>query len=146
MSLFLSLIAIAILSGCNTSQLPADTRQYPYSAPPEKARRILNNYRLLKPGMDQESVLKLMGAPDEKNQLYANTQHFESRDTDGEAWEYLIFRRQAYGSMVERGEQSVRLEFDINKKLQRIEPVGLKGLSPALLKVKGRTGIPGAAY
>ena len=142
--------AMALLGGgCGTGNEPAvvDNIKYPYNAPTEKAYRITQNYQSLKVGMPQTDVQQLLGEPDEKNHLYNNADHFESRKSDGEVWLYLVQRLKPYGGSYERKEKSVRLEFDLNRKLTRIEPIGMSGAASGVIKnKKGRTGIPGAAY
>jgi len=139
---------LAWTSGCNSEMDSgsADPLQYPYHAPPEKADRITRCYRQLKNGMTQPEVVKLMGEPEEKNQLYKSAAEFEQRKASGEIWVYLLQRLQPYGGITERKEQAVRLEFDKQQKLQRIDTVGIIGIGAVKSSPKRKTGFPGAAY
>ncbi len=144
--MILGALAIMLSGGCGTGdQLAGDPLKYPYNAPPEKAAKIIKNYRLLKEGMAQELVLQMMGTPDEKNNIYNDADHFESRTADGEVWVYLVQRLKPYGSSYDRKEKSVRLEFGLDKTLRRIEPMNMRGTDLPRDR-QSRTGIPGAAY
>ncbi|MDD3119210.1 MAG: hypothetical protein PHQ27_08535 [Victivallales bacterium] len=146
MKIITGLLGVAILGGCGTTMTPADSRSYPYTASPERAHRIRANYRLLQPGMTPDAVIALLGEPDERNHRYRDAAQFVAHRSNGETWVYLLARRRPYGGMVERGEQSVRVEFNAQYRLLRTEVVGLPQAGPRRGKSAGHTGLPGAAY
>jgi hypothetical protein len=121
---FVSILALAApffgvscaVVGARENHLPEIT--YPYSASAERAAFILNGYLLVKVGMSQAEVDEIFPGPDEVNPVYDAVKQGEKI---GYSHVYLLKREQKHGSMNERKEHLVRIGFDLNHRVVRID-------------------------
>ena len=118
----------AAVGGCKSEATFSDDGgkiKYPYHASDERREQIMNGARRLTAGMTEKDVLRQMGEPDERNQLYLSAEHFEDRKVDGWMWIYLLEREQPYGGIMQRKEKSFRIEINPDGKVKRIEAEGM---------------------
>ena len=93
--------------------------QYPYHASPEREQAILEGSGKVKSGMSVEEVKKILGEPDEVRDLHEP--NIKSGKTIGFTYWYLIQRPKEPGSQVEKNEKLVRISFDSNGKVSRVD-------------------------
>ena len=92
--------------------------RYPYYASKERQERINKGYLLVQEGMGVEDVEYLIGAPDEINDV------FDKNNWDkkiGFSYVYLLERIVPHGSVNEKKEKLVRVMFDVENKVIRVD-------------------------
>jgi hypothetical protein len=114
------LLIISIFScGCTKKNtLPHGFLDYPYLAKEDRAEKIRNEIQKLKIGDDLSTAITLMGRPDELNPT------FDKRNWDeriGYSLVYVIRRDCEYGSVHEKNEELVRIHFNFNDLVTRID-------------------------
>lgn len=92
--------------------------RYPYYASKERQERINNGYLLVREGMGVKDVEYLIGTPDEINDV------FDKNNWDkkiGFSYVYLLERIVPQGSVNEKKEKLVRVMFDVDNKVIRVD-------------------------
>lgn len=95
---------------------------YPYFATDERVERIKNNYKNIKSGMTPEQVKARLGDPDETRPLY-EPQIWNAKQIGYTHW-FLIQRRTDKGSVNDKDEKLVRVSYDLNWKVTRVDHWG----------------------
>ncbi len=95
---------------------------YPYDASKERAQQIKDNYEKIQPGMTAQQVKSLLGEPDEIWPLY-EPKPLESKQIGYTHW-FLIQRRTDKGSEKDKDEKLVRISYDLNWKVLRVDHWG----------------------
>ncbi|MCP4228922.1 MAG: hypothetical protein GY771_02080 [bacterium] len=122
-----ALIGSAILiAGCSqTRSGDGSDIDYPYYAPQERRDTIENGCGELRLGMYADELKGTLGEPDEINDTYRPEDKVaKSPKPIGYSYVYLIQRLQAKGSAAEKDEILLRLHFDPEDKLTRIDRAG----------------------
>lgn len=96
---------------------------YPYQASAERIHFIQSAGMQIQTGMDVSEVVDILGPPDEVRILYAPVK--TDADPVGHSYWYVVRRLAPSGSAVDRQEQAVRVIFDVNAKVTRVDGIGL---------------------
>jgi outer membrane protein assembly factor BamE (lipoprotein component of BamABCDE complex) len=91
---------------------------YPFVASAERANTIKKQYKRVIPGMMPDTVIEILGEPDEVRVLYAPVVKHPKRI--GYTYWYVIRRETLKGSVDERDEVLVRVSFDKNGRVFQI--------------------------
>ena len=97
---------------------------YPFNAPLERATQIRANYKRVAPGMSPGEVAVVLGEPDEIHSLYEPRLKKNGKVVGYTQW-YIIRRLVASGSVNEKQESLVRVSFDLNDRVTRVDAWGL---------------------
>ncbi len=98
---------------------------YPYYASQERRDTIENGCGELRTGMYSDEVKGILGEPDEVNDTLRPEDILnKNAEPVGYSYVYLIQRLCETGSVDERDEILLRLHFDLENKLTRIDGVG----------------------
>lgn len=125
----LVLLAVALsLAGACTSEKPDENvvdgiyviKELPYNANPVRRSRIHTGRPKLREGMDPDTVIAIMGAP---NEVIDNLD--EEQNKVGFHYTYVVQRMQDFGSDLDRAEILFKVNFDSSNKLTTIDEVGL---------------------
>ena len=122
-----ALIGSAILiSGCSQARNgDGSDIDYPYYAPQERRDNIETGCDELRLGMYAAEVKGILGEPDEINDTYRPEDKVaKSPKPKGYSYVYLIQRLCEKGSVDEKDEILLRLHFDPEDKLTRIDRAG----------------------
>jgi len=84
---------------------------------------LLNNFKKISPGMSINYVEKIMGLPNEKRNIYSSINKIEANKL-GTAYIYLISRKSDYGSIAQRKEKHIRVNFNKSGKVKGLEKIG----------------------
>ncbi|UDQ97167.1 hypothetical protein AAEX28_08975 [Lentisphaerota bacterium WC36G] len=112
---------ILAVSGCVNSYNRVQT---PYKASAERFQQIINAQRVLRVNDTEERVLKIAGEPDEVRNI--STSLDSTGERVGYAFIYLIQRQSEHGSIIQRGEKNLKIIFNNNNIVTRIESNGGK--------------------
>jgi hypothetical protein len=115
----LSHFTILLLLSLGLKIALASELQYPYHVSPEREQIILEGFGKVKPGMSAEEAKKILGEPDEVHDLYEP--NFKSGKAIGFTYWYLIQRLKKSGSQIEKNEKLVRVSFNPNAKVIKVE-------------------------
>jgi hypothetical protein len=114
-----------LLTGCSFIAGNGGKITYPYYAPQERRDTIENGCEELRHGMYPNEVKGLLGDPDEINDTYRPEDKLAKNPKPvGYSYVYLIQRLQEKGSAEEKDEILLRLHFDSEDKLVRIDRIG----------------------
>lgn len=95
-----------------------DQINYPYIASEKRKTSILEGYRKVKIGMNVDEVLGILSSPDEVNDTFdINNRSIRI----GYSFVYLISRKQKNGSVNEKGEHLIRVMFNLNHEVIRMD-------------------------
>lgn len=103
-------------------KLKIPTIDYPFKLPNNIVDSLKNNSTKLDSGLFYRAVLEIMGAPNEINYTLDKNNW---NQVVGFSFVYLINRNQTSGSANDKDEKLIRLLFDSNKCLTRIDYNGL---------------------
>jgi hypothetical protein len=92
---------------------------YPFVAPPERAAAITANYTKIKNGITADQVESVLGVPDEVRPLYEPK--LKNGKAIGYTYWYVLRRAREKGSVKEKDESLVRVSFDTNGKVTRVD-------------------------
>ncbi|MDH5218269.1 MAG: DUF3862 domain-containing protein [Gammaproteobacteria bacterium] len=93
--------------------------QHPYFASPERVKTIQEGYKKIKTGMDINQVKEILGEPDEIKDLYEPK--IKTSKIVGFTYWYLIQRIKSTGGQNERNEKLVRISFELNGAVIRVD-------------------------
>lgn len=96
---------------------------YPYTAPADKESRVLSAVHSIRLGMHVQDVQRLLGVPDEINKTYEPK--YRSPKEIGKSFVYVLARKAAKGSMLEKSERLVRIHFNLDDLVTRVTSVGI---------------------
>lgn len=100
--------------------------EYPYAASPEKASQIRRGYARIMPGMTVRDVKAILGEPDEVN-LVMRVPTDKAHSVTGHAYWYVLHRKVASGSVLERDEALVRVTFSLEGQVTKVDHWGFDG-------------------
>lgn len=92
--------------------------KYPYYVSQEREDRISKGYSLIDEGMNIEEVEKLVGVPDEVNDIFDKNNWNKKI---GFSYVYLLQRIVPEGSVSEKKEKLVRVMFDLNGRVIKVD-------------------------
>jgi hypothetical protein len=119
------LTGIVFYMGCSFIAGDGGKITYPYYAPQERRDTIENGCDELRTGMYAAEVKGILGEPDEINDTYRPEDKLAKNPKPaGYSYVYLIQRIQEEGSAAEKDEILLRLHFDLEDKLFRIDRNG----------------------
>jgi len=95
---------------------------YPYFATKERSDQIRNNYESIQLGMTPEQVKVLLGEPDETQPLFEP--NIKNAKQVGNTHWFLIQRKTDKGSVNAKDEKLVRISYDLNGKVTRVDHWG----------------------
>jgi hypothetical protein len=95
---------------------------YPYFANEERSTLIKNEYTKILIGDPKETVLKVLPAPDEILDLY-NLKIYPPKIIGKTYW-FIIQRKIASGSVIEKDEKLVRVSFNLQEKVTAVDHWG----------------------
>lgn len=96
--------------------------KYPYYASPERSLLITTNYTEIKTGDSIDKVLKKLPSPDEVHDLY-EPKVFRP-NIIGKTYWYIIQRKAESGSVNEKDEKLVRVSFNLQEIVTKIDHWG----------------------
>ena len=140
-------LAVATLAACRPASLEVDDcpdsrpryerfvagKEFPYSAPAERRRQVIDGYPSVELGMSAEEVAARLGEPDWGGCHYAKE---PPRELIGFSWTYS-FRKLDAELVNELEDQGVMVFFDAAGRARWLVPQGVDGLDE-----KGRPGGP----
>ena len=91
---------------------------YPYRASDERIHRIDSGAKKILLGTPEEDVIKKLGDPDEINFTLDKNNW---RKKIGYSFVYLKQRNQEYGSLIKKNEKLVRIHFDLEGRVKRVD-------------------------
>lgn len=97
---------------------------YPYIASKERAEHIQRNWKNVKTKMSASEVKYFLGEPDDEQPLYGP--RTKNAKIIGKTYWYLIQRLQENGTVNEKKEKLIRVSFDLEDKVTRVESWGLE--------------------
>ena len=110
--------AVFGLEGCiNKPEKKEGKISYPYFASVHRKKEILDGVKRLHVGMHVNQVRKIMGVPDEINDTF---RFIKNGKEIGFSYQYLLQKKEEYGSVIERDEKLIKLMFGNDSKLQKI--------------------------
>lgn len=95
---------------------------YPFFATPERATTVRSAYGSVRTGMSQAEVVTILGEPDEIRPLLRG---LKAGKQIGFSYWYILRRRRAEGSQIEKDESLVRVLFDLKSRVTKIDAWGL---------------------
>jgi len=95
---------------------------YPYIATSERATLIKNEYKNIKEGDTKRSVVLIMNEPDEIHELYEPIKY--KPKVIGKTYWYIVQRISNTGSVNEKKEVIVRVSFDLNDTVTKVDRWG----------------------
>ena len=132
-------LAAALLAGCGHPQDPAtiprdsypdgrafesSIRQYPYKAPPERAKRIMDGLKELHRCMTKDEVSTLLGAPDISEISYGpkgpNPRWL------GSWWIFFVSKQ---SDLMNMNDPMIEIFFDTTDRAHWVVPHGIEGAS-----------------
>lgn len=111
------LLPIFIVSGSGGSTKAGI--EYPYHATPERRLAIVEGYKKIVLGMNTEEVEAIIGKPDEIRSLYEPM--IKAPEQIGFTYWYIIQRIKESGSVSEKDEKLVRVSFDLDGTVIRVD-------------------------
>jgi hypothetical protein len=124
----LILLSISIsfsLTGCSFINGSGNDIDYPYYAPQVRRDTIENGCDELRTGMYAADVRGILGEPDEINDTYRPEDKLAKNPKPiGYSYVYLIQRLCEKGSVDEKDEKLLRIFFDVEDKLIKVDRVG----------------------
>jgi len=114
-----------VMCGClgQQSENANCTISYPYVATAARHASILSGLPKVATGITADQVLRLIGEPDEDNPTY-DSKDARTAKTKGHSFVYLLERKTNTGSVIERAERLIRIHFDLDNKVVRVDRVG----------------------
>jgi hypothetical protein len=95
---------------------------YPFVASPERAAAILSAYRGIRTGISTGDVTAILGEPDEIRPLLRG---IKAGKPIGFSYWYVLRRKRAGGSQIEKDESLVRVLFDLDSRVTKVDAWGL---------------------
>ena len=89
----------------------------PYFADGVRSQKIYTNMNSIHQGMRAESVIAILGAPDEANYTFRPIKKQSRANPIGFRFVYLLQRMKAIGSEIEKSEKLIVLHFDNREQL-----------------------------
>lgn len=126
----LGVFAALCFYGCSSGGAGAASSSginYPYYATEQRKAVIVEGVKRLFVGMPRAEAVKIMGEPDEITQTYQTLDAMQKGQSFGYTYVYLIQRKSALGSIVDRQEKLYKLHFNLNDVLLRVEGEGIQG-------------------
>ena len=127
--MFFGILASLCFYGCSSigGGSSASGINYPYYASEQRSKAIIDGVRKLVAGMPSTEVVKIMGEPDEITKTYQTLDAMQKGQSSGYSYVYLLQRKSALGSIVERQEKLYKLNFNLNDVLLKVEAEGIQG-------------------
>jgi len=122
MRLLIILTLCVIGLGCEKSKLAGGLLSYPYEADANRVNQIKSGVHKLQVGDELATAITYMGRPDELNATF-DKNNWEKRI--GYSLVYVIRRDQKHGSVIDKNEALVRIHFNFDDAVTRIDLVGL---------------------
>jgi hypothetical protein len=97
---------------------------YPYYASKEQCSRIRNNWKLIEVGASAARVKELLGEPDQINPTYEP--QIKNPRQIGYSYVYLLRALRGSGSVDEIQASLVRIHFDLDGRVARVDPVDVE--------------------
>ena len=121
--IFLSILCLFglffVQQGCIAKTMTKENKiVYPYVASARRKKEILEGVRKIHLKMHVDQVKKIMGEPDEMRDNFRNIKGKGKRI--GFRYLYFLQKKKKYGSVIERDEKLIWLEFGNDEKLQKI--------------------------
>ncbi len=110
---------VLLLSVAPIKLVTATDITYPYYATPERAKAINSGYHKIKIGLTVNEVVNIIGKPDEIHDLREPIK-INGKKIGFTYW-YLLQRIQENGSQNDKNERLVRVSFDLNGKVFRVD-------------------------
>lgn len=123
MKLWLAIMVLTASSSAFSAPPDRQINAYPFAASPERAAAIRANHVRITHGMSPAEVKAILGEADEVLQLYAP--RAKSGSVIGYTQWYVIGRLVAHGSAEDKRESLVRVTFDLNDRVTRVDAWGL---------------------
>ena len=118
-----ALCAVASFAQAQSAPIvPREITSYPFVATPEHAAAIRSAYRDVRTGMSPSEVVSILGEPDEIRPLLRG---IKTGKPIGFSYWYVLRRMRATGSQIEKDESLVRVLFDLESRVNRIDAWGL---------------------
>ena len=114
--------SLAPIVGRTQETKTSTTITYPFHASGERSKQIIENYRTIEIGMSVDQVNTIIGPPDENLPLF-EPKIFKPLQIGRTHW-YLLQRLTETGSANDKAEKLVRISYDTNWKVIRVDHRG----------------------
>ena len=115
---------VLVLEGCISKPEEKEGKiSYPYVASVHRKKEILDGVKKLHIGMLADQVRKIMGEPDFVRDTYRLGDIKRRGKIIGFSYKYLLQKKKEYGSVIERDEKLIWLDFGNDGKLQKIDRI-----------------------
>jgi len=116
-------VAVSCATAAGRDVQEREIKAYPFIANSERAAALRNGYKRIALGMTPLQVAAVLGEPDEIRALYEP--NVKNGKLIGYTHWYVIRRMVKTGSEVEKQESLVRVSFELNDRVSKIDAWGL---------------------